>query len=192
LVTNEGTTPEAGGEAAASGAPATAVSFEGTVWPVVDRALSGISAEPERGVLDVIAHIPREEIIRGLQTLRRNEDTQFDYVRAITAVDLEEEGVDIVYLLYSTTKGHSVTVKCRLPADDLVVDSATTVWKGANWHERETREMFGVEFRGHPDPRNLLMPEDMEDTFPLRKDHPLAEIEVLQGEGLGYTEEDSA
>ena len=51
-------------------------------------------------------------------------------------------------------------------------------------------EMFGVRFRGHPDPRTLLMPEDMDDTFPLRKSHPLAEIEVLQGEGMGYTEED--
>ncbi len=47
-----------------------------------------------------------------------------------------------------------------------------------------------MRFRGHPDPRTLLMPEDMDDTFPLRKSHPLAEIEVLQGEGMGYTEED--
>ena len=47
------------------------------------------------------------------------------------------------------------------------------------------RHHFGVRFTGHPDPRTLLMPEDMDDTFPLRKDHPLAEIEVLQGEGMG-------
>ena len=58
-----------------------------------------------------------------------------------------------------------------------MLDTATTVWRAANWHEREAAEMFGVRFRGHPDPRTLLMPEDMTDTFPLRKDHPLAEIE---------------
>ena len=47
-------------------------------------------------------------------------------------------------------------------------------------------EMFGVRFRNHPDPRPLLMPDDIFDTFPLRKDHPLAEIEVLQGEGIAW------
>jgi NADH:ubiquinone oxidoreductase subunit C len=50
--------------------------------------------------------------------------------------------------------------------------------------------MFGIKFSGHPDPRNLLMPEEIDDAFPLRKDHPLAEIEVLQGEGMGYSGEE--
>ena len=53
-------------------------------------------------------------------------------------------------------------------------------------------EMFGIRFEGHPDPRNLLMPEDMTDTFPMRRDHPLQDIEVLQGEGIAFVEEDEA
>ena len=73
--------------------------------------------------------------------------------------------------------------------DGETVPSATGVWPAANWLERETAEMFGVRFNGHPDPRTLLMPEDMDDTFPLRKGHPLAVIEVLQGESMGYSEE---
>lgn len=164
--------------------------FEDTLWPEVDRALSGITARPERGALDLIVRIPRDEVVRGLRALKRDETLDFDYLRCLTAVDLEEEGVDIVYHLYSIEKKHNLTVKTSLPNEDLTVDTATVVWRAANWLERETAEMFGVRFNGHPDPRTLLMPEDMDDTFPLRKTHPLAEIEVLQGEGMGYSEED--
>lgn len=164
-------------------------SFDDTIWSTVDGALAGISATPERGALDLIVHIPPDEVLRGLTALRRHETLDFDYLRSLTAVDNEDEGIDVVYHLYSTTHRHNVTVKTTLSNDDLTVDTATTVWRAANWLERETAEMFGIRFNNHPDPRTLLMPEDMTDTFPLRKDHPLAEIEVLQGEGMGYTEE---
>lgn len=165
---------------------APARSLDGTIWPQVDRALSGITASAERAVLDVIVSIPRDEVIRGLKMLKDDEALAFDYLRCLTCVDNEEEGIDVVYHLYSTKHRHNLTVKAHLAADDLFVDTATTVWRGANWYEREAAEMFGVRFRGHPDPRTLLMPEDMTDTFPLRKDHPLAEIEVLQGEGIAW------
>jgi len=177
-----------GGENGDEAAPP---SFDDTIWAQVDAALSGISAEPERGVLDLIVHIPRDEVIRGLRALKQHETLRFDYLRCLTAIDHEADGIDIVYHLYSTGGKHNVTVKTTLPNEDLTVDTATTVWKGANWLERETAEMFGVRFNNHPDPRTLLMPEDMDDTFPLRKDHPLAEIEVLQGEGMGYPEGDA-
>ena len=167
-------------------AGATAPSFDDTIWAQVDAALAGITAEPERGALDLIVHIPRDEVIRGLRALKGAEPLAFDYLRCLTAVDNEDDGIDIVYHLYSTRLKHNLTVKTTLPADDLHLDTATTVWRAANWLERETAEMFGVRFRGHPDPRTLLMPEDMDDTFPLRKDHPLAEIEMLQGEGIAY------
>ncbi len=162
----------------------------GSMWPEVDKALDGITARGEQGVLDVIVHIPPTEIIRGLRALKADTKLKFDYLRSLTAVDNEEAGIDIVYHLYSTTGRHNLTVKSTLAPDHLFVDSATTVWRAANWLERETAEMFGVRFNGHPDPRTLLMPEDMDDTFPLRKDHPLAEIEVLQGEGMGYADGD--
>jgi NADH-quinone oxidoreductase subunit C len=179
--------PQAEQQAAVEEAP----SFDDTIWPRVDRALSGVTATPERGVLDLIVRVPRDEIIRALRTLKQDPDLKFDYLRDLTAVDLEDEGMEVVYHLYSIEKNHNVTVKTSLPNDDLVVDTATTVWRGANWYEREVMEMFGIQVRNHPDPRNLLMPEDMTDTFPLRKDHPLQEIEVLQGEGMGYEEDGS-
>lgn len=165
--------------------------LSGTIWSEVDRALSGITVRPERGVMDLIVHIPPDEVVSGLRRLRTDEALNFNYLRSLTAVDLEEDGMDVVYHLFSTDQKHNLTVKARLSNDDLTVDTATTVWKGANWLERETAEMFGIRFDGHPDPRTLLMPEDMDDTFPLRKDHPLAEIDILQGEGMGYSEEDT-
>ncbi|MGE3855427.1 MAG: NADH-quinone oxidoreductase subunit C [Dehalococcoidia bacterium] len=167
-----------------------ALTLDGTIWAEVDRALSGITATAERGFLDVIVHVPPAEVVRALKALKTDATLNFDYLRSLTAVDNEEDGIDVVYHLYSTTAKHNLTVKATLSNDHLVIDTATTVWRAANWLERETAEMFGVRFTGHPDPRTLLMPEDMDDTFPLRKDHPLAEIEILQGEGMGYSEED--
>ena len=145
--------------------------------------------EAEVGVAALIVRITKDEVIRGLRALRRDAELNFDYLRCLTAVDREEDGIEVVYHLYSIGEKHNLTVKTTLPNDDLTVDTATVVWRAANWLERETAEMFGVRFNGHPDPRTLLMPEDMDDTFPLRKDYPLAEIEVLQGEGIAYPEE---
>ena len=170
-------------------APSPEERLAATIWPQVDRALAGISVEAEVGVADLIVRIPKDEVIRGLRALRRDAELNFDYLRCLTAVDREEDGIEVVYHLYSIGEKHNLTVKTTLPNDDLTVDTATVVWRAANWLERETAEMFGVRFNGHPDPRTLLMPEDMDDTFPLRKDYPLAEIEVLQGEGIAYPEE---
>jgi NADH:ubiquinone oxidoreductase subunit C len=161
-----------------------------TLWPEVDRALAGVEVEAEQGLLDVIVHVPRADLLRALRALKSDESLDFNYLRCLTAIDWEDEGMDVVYHLYSIEKKHNLTVKTRLPAEDLTLDTATSVWRAANWLERETAEMFGIRFHGHPDPRTLLMPEDMDDTFPLRKDHPLAEIEILQGEGMGYEDEE--
>jgi NADH-quinone oxidoreductase subunit C len=96
-----------------------------------------------------------------------------------------EQGLEVVYHLYSYTHKHNVTVKTRLPQEEARVPSVTSVWKGADWHEREAAEMFGIVFEGHPNLVPLLLPEDMTDHHPLRKDNPLAEIEEWQGVRAG-------
>jgi NADH-quinone oxidoreductase subunit C len=90
-----------------------------------------------------------------------------------------EQGLEVVYHLYSFKHAHNVTIKTLLPSDDPQVATVTTVWSGALWHERETHEMFGIVFQGHPDLRPLLLEEDM-GYYPLLKSHPLAEIEESQ------------
>lgn len=76
-----------------------------------------------------------------------------------------------------------IIVKCDVPDDDLVVDTLVPVYAGANWHEREVREMFGIEFAGHPDPRHIYLPTEFEG-FPLRKDFPLLARRVKPWPGI--------
>ena len=178
-------TTQAGDEAEAAVAEPVDT-LEDTIWPSVNRALTAVDVRPERGALDLIVHVPRADVVRALRMLKQDDELQFNYLRSLTAVDNEADGVDVVYHLYSIPKNLNVTVKATLPPDDKVLETATTVWQAANWLERETAEMFGVRFTGHPDPRTLLMPEDMTDVFPLLKSHPFAEIELLQGELLGH------
>lgn len=78
-----------------------------------------------------------------------------------------------VFARVSSSSGHfGVTIKADVPDDIAVVDSWITVYAGANWHEREAHEMFGISFEGHPDLRNMYLPTDFEG-HPLRKDFPL-------------------
>jgi NADH:ubiquinone oxidoreductase subunit C len=72
-----------------------------------------------------------------------------------------------------------------VPTDDPKIQTVSDLWRGADWHEREARDMFGIEFEGHPNLVPILLPEDMLDHFPLRKDVPLAPLEEWQGELLG-------
>lgn len=183
------TTDDGGADAVEEATPEEAPdTFEDTIWPGVNRALTAVDVRPERSALDLIIHLPRADVVRGLRMLKQDEELQFNYLRCLTAVDNEADGVDVVYQLYSVPKNLNLTVKTTLANDDKVLDTATTVWKAADWLERETAEMFGVTFTGHPDPRPLLMPEDvdMSDTHPLLKSHPFAEIDILQGELLGH------
>jgi NADH-quinone oxidoreductase subunit C len=77
----------------------------------------------------------------------------------------------------------AITVKCDVPDGDLVAPTLIPVYAGANWHEREVWEMYGIEFAGHPDLRKLYLPTDFEG-FPLRKDFPLLARRVKPWPGI--------
>jgi NADH-quinone oxidoreductase subunit C len=74
--------------------------------------------------------------------------------------------------VYNITQHWGITVKADLPDDELAVKTLIPVYAGANWHEREAHEMFGIDFVGHPNPRPLYLPGSFEG-FPMRKDFPL-------------------
>ena len=98
---------------------------------------------------------------------------KFIRLSAVTAVDRypEQPRFEVVYHLHSVAGNRRLRVKCRLNGTDPEIDSVTEVWRGANWYEREVYDMFGVQFRNHPNLTRILMPIDWEG-YPLRKDYP--------------------
>jgi NADH-quinone oxidoreductase subunit C len=101
------------------------------------------------------------------------------YLRCLSGVDWQEQGLEVAYHLVSLDTKEKLTVKTRVPTDAASIPSIASIFPAADWHERETRDMFGINFEGHPHLVPLLLPEDMTDHFPLRKDNPLQEIEEL-------------
>ena len=109
-------------------------------------------------------------ILAVCQFLRDEPDLQFDALSNETGVDYKAKGViEVVYHLYSYPHRHAIVLKVDAPRDNAVVPSIETVWKAANWLEREIYDLLGVTFEGHSDLRRLLMPEDWIG-YPLRKD----------------------
>ncbi|TVR15271.1 MAG: NADH-quinone oxidoreductase subunit C [Balneolaceae bacterium] len=89
-----------------------------------------------------------------------------------------EEELGVTYHLHSTNLHHSIALKVRVPIDDPRVPSVESIWKTANWHEREAWDMVGVIFDGHPNHKRILCPDDWEG-HPLRKDY--VQQEFYQG-----------
>jgi NADH-quinone oxidoreductase subunit C len=112
------------------------------------------------------------EILSGLKA-----EFGFSMLIDMTAVDwLEYEGATdrfgVVYLLLNMDTGERLTVRTAVNLPDPCLPSVYSLWRGADWMEREVYDMFGISFTGHPDLRRLLMPEEF-DAYPLRKDYPL-------------------
>ena len=168
----------------------------GTIADLFAEALPDTELQASQGMTDIIIEVQRDDITKVMETAKNDPRLDLKFLRCLFGVDHQEDGMEVVYQLLSYEKGHEVVVKTRLTADDLRVASVTPIWKAANWHERETRDMFGITFDGHPHLVPLLLPEDMTDHFPLRKDNPLAEIEEWQGDLLvetaGEGEEETA
>lgn len=103
----------------------------------------------------------------------RNEE-KFNRLSAVTAVDWHpaEPRFEVVYQLHSIELNQRLRLKCRLGGLNPEIDSITSVWRGANWFEREVFDMFGITFRNHPNLTRILMPIDWEG-YPLRKDYPV-------------------
>jgi NADH-quinone oxidoreductase subunit C len=132
----------------------------------------------------VTIEVARDDIPAVMTAARDDERLDLKYLRCLSGVDWQDEGLEVVYHLWSFTKKHSLQVKTRVTYDDPNVPSIATIYPAADWHERETRDMFGINFPGHWNLLPLLLPEDMTDHFPLRKDNPLQEIEEWQGDNL--------
>ena len=104
----------------------------------------------------------------------KNEPYAYTLLLDLTCVDYKDQELrfEMVYHLYSLNNKQRLRIKARLAEKDLSIDSLTSLWKNANWLEREIYDMFGFHFKGHPDLRRIFMYEGFEG-YPLRKDYPL-------------------
>jgi NADH-quinone oxidoreductase subunit C len=102
------------------------------------------------------------------------ESMSMDHLELLGGVDYKDR-IEVVYIVYSMKHHHRYTLKCRLSRETPIIHTVESVWAVANWHERETFDMFGVVFEGHSDLRRILCPDDWEG-YPLRKDYKFPKI----------------
>ena len=119
-----------------------------------------------------VVRVTPERYHELMHTLRDDADFACDYIDYVAGVDWGDRGFDVVAQVWSTTRRHGVRVKVACDKDQPVCPTISDLYPGANWHERETWELFGIRFEGHPQLVKLLLPEQFEG-FPLRKDFEL-------------------
>ncbi len=137
----------------------------------------------------VSVHLKKEKLLDICRWLHDDPETDMDYLRDLCGVDYlgrKAPRYEVVYHLYSIKEGHMLRLRAQVPEGDTKIDSVVPVWVGANWHERECFDMYGISFNGHPDLRRILMPEDWEG-HPLRKNYPVQGF-TGEKEWKGYKE----
>ena len=142
--------------------------------PILEKFPQG-SVEPQEG-LDQPTWIVRREVLADLcRELKADPATQFDMLMDLTGVDFpdREERFEAVYHLYSVHRNARLRLKVPMKEGETVLPSLVKIWRGADWPEREAFDMFGFRFEGHPNLRRILLADDWDEGFPLRKDYPL-------------------
>lgn len=122
---------------------------------------------------EVTVTVPREAIVDACAFLKN--DCGFDMLADLCGADRgpeEDPRFEVNYHLLGTKHHDRLRLKVLLSEEDASVATVTPLWKTADWHERETYDLVGVKFTGHPDLRRILLPSDF-DGHALRKDYPL-------------------
>ena len=120
---------------------------------------------------------PSNKILEVCKFLKTDSELEYILCEDITAIDWakRKDRFTIVYNIYSLKNNSRLRLKANIEGSESKIDTVSSVWEAANWHERETFDMYGIEFIGHPDLRRMYLPEDFE-YHPLRKDFPLMGI----------------
>jgi NADH-quinone oxidoreductase subunit C len=150
----------------------------GPLVKLLQEILPGVEFTVTATPIDETVTISRDNFAKVMETLKTDQRLRFDYLRCQSGADYLTE-LESVYHLYSFEHGHRLAVKVRCPYEDAHVPTVSHLWTGANWLERETHEMYGIVYDGHPDLRPLLTEEGL-GYYILRKTHPLADIEEWQ------------
>jgi len=119
----------------------------------------------------------KKNIVEVCSFLKSESEFEFSWCSDVTAVDwaTRKNRFTVIYNIFSMKHNFRLRLKCDVDESDCSVNSVSSVWKAANWQERETYDMYGIKFNNHPDLRRMYMPEEFE-YYPLRKDFPLMGI----------------
>lgn len=158
--------------------------LDNTALPFGQRTALGLKDEFSDDVLEIAtfreewtAVVKADNIVPALTFLR--DHWNYKMCHDVTSVDMypQEPRFMVVYHLLNLDRATRFRVKAPLPGDQAEIESVVKVWPGADFMEREVFDLMGIKFRGHPDLRRILMPEDYEG-YPLRKDYPLLGFDV--------------
>jgi NADH-quinone oxidoreductase subunit C len=147
---------------------------------LTDRGVRGAIQQVTVDRGEITLYVQRERILDLCRTLRDDDALRFELCSSVSGVDYGEDveqRLHVVYHLLSMTYRRRIRLEVALDVDDAHVPSVVEVYPTADWHERETWDMFGVIFDGHPALTRILMPDDW-DGHPQRKDYPLGGIPV--------------
>ncbi|GMV51164.1 NADH-quinone oxidoreductase subunit C [Nitrospirales bacterium NOB] len=141
----------------------------------IEQTFPGVVLKTVEWRGDLAVTVKREALHDVAHFLRHDPLMTFDYIVHVSSVDWpdDEERFEVVYEVYSIRARQRIRLKARVPESDCIVDSLTDIWKGADFMEREVYDMMGIRFRNHPDLRRILMPDEYDEGYPLRKDFPL-------------------
>ena len=149
----------------------------------LEKAFPDFDSAIERVVVDrneLTLHVKRDRLVEVAKTLRDKESLRFEVCLGVSGVHYPEDKnreLHAVYPLLSMTHNRRIRIEVSVPDSDPHIPSLVEVWAGNNWHERETYDMFGIIFDGHPALTRILMPDDWPG-HPQRKDYPLGGIPV--------------
>ena len=129
--------------------------------------ITSFSIEPPEPFI----RINPQDVPEIISFLKNDPVLKMDYLNLISGVDwINENKMEVVYHLSSISQHHKIAVHVYLDRGNPIVPTITRLYGAANWHERETYDLFGIQFEGHPDLRRILLPDDWEG-YPLRKDY---------------------
>ena len=186
-VSGTGDTSGYGGLVRASADPTSAQrpygSYFDDVADALERAYPKFSDAIERVVVDrgeLTLHVKAERLVEVAKVLRDDEALRFEVCLGVSGVHYPESvGSELhaLYPLLSMTHNRRIRLEVSVPDSNPHIPSLVEIWAGNNWHERETYDMFGIIFDGHPALTRILMPDDWPG-HPQRKDYPLGGIPI--------------
>ena len=149
--------------------------FKELLLQKIEDNIQGFTSAESKGELTLSFN--KQDIVKVCQLLKNDPELSFNFCEDITAIDWSRrtDRFTVVYHIFSMANKFRVRLKCDVDENDCSIDSVSSVWKTADWEERETYDMYGIHFNNHPDLRRMYMPEDFE-YYPLRKDFPLMGI----------------